>query len=356
MSRRPYPFVDWMKAIGMVLIVYGHTTRTSTVAAPIYLKQLGVALFLFSTGFTLAREQRPALAVLFNRLFQVWLFGLTLAFAIAFSGAVSGSGMALSNFLPLLGGANVLFNHFPANPTTWYLGTYLHLLVVWAVWLRRIRIRPWMVAVALALEIPVRAALIAVAGPFVAYMLLTNWIGVFLLGMARGADASDDAGTAWRHVVPLGAGLVLWAGIARSAAFDATFPFMTARDWPAPLGLVVASLGVSFLYTAAAALAFEATRRVAAPAPVTLLARNTPIIFLAHMPVALALHPVLLEWGFTYPARVAVQLLVCLLGLALVSEVIRRVVKPERLAARVRESFAAPPAPLATPVAGPLPS
>ena len=110
--------------------------------------------------------------------------------------------LALSNFLPLLGGVNVMLDHFPANPTTWYLGTYLHLLLLWAVWLRRIRIRAWMVAAAVAIEIPVRAALIAIAGPFVAYMLLTNWIGVFLFGIAR----ADRAPQRSRNDVATGGG------------------------------------------------------------------------------------------------------------------------------------------------------
>src|SRR3954454_22974175 len=56
LSRRLYPFVDWMKALGMTVIVYGHVTRAVPLTAPIYPKQLGVAFFLFASGFTLARE------------------------------------------------------------------------------------------------------------------------------------------------------------------------------------------------------------------------------------------------------------------------------------------------------------
>jgi hypothetical protein len=108
-SRPSYPFVDWMKAIGMGLIVYGHTTHAATVAAPIYVKQLGVALFLFATGFTLAREQRSPGEVLFNRLFQTWMFGLALAVLITAEGAATGSGLALSNFLPLPTSCSITF-------------------------------------------------------------------------------------------------------------------------------------------------------------------------------------------------------------------------------------------------------
>ena len=45
MPRASYPFVDWMKAVGMSLIVYGHVAHATTVplTPPIYLKQFGVA-------------------------------------------------------------------------------------------------------------------------------------------------------------------------------------------------------------------------------------------------------------------------------------------------------------------------
>ena len=78
---------------------------------------------------------------------------------------------------------------------------------------------------------------------------------------------------------------------------------MTMRGWPAPMALLVTSAAVSFLYLSAAALGFAATRRVAAPAPVRFIARNTPLIFLAHMPLVQALHPAMLACGPELPRR-----------------------------------------------------
>jgi acyltransferase-like protein len=312
-----------MKALGMTVIVYGHVTHAVSVTAPIYPKQLGVALFLFASGFTLARERRPVPQVLFKRLFQTWLFALALAAGIAAAGAARGSGLALSNFLPLVG-ANVFFDNFPANPTTWYLGTYLHLLIVWSIWLRRVRVRRWMVAAAILVEIPVRAWLIATAGSFVAYMLLTNWSAVFLFGLARGAEEGDEPIGSW---LPYAAGgiacAIVWAAAVRLLPFELTVPFMTLRGWPAAAGLLAVSAAVSALYLAGAAIVFEVTRRMSAPAMVRFIARNTPIIFLAHMPVFLALHPVLVAWHVGYAWRVIVQMIVCLGGLAALSEAIR---------------------------------
>ena len=305
----------------MTAIVYGHATRAVPLVAPIYLKQLGVALFLFATGFTLARETRPSAEALVRRLFQLWIFGFVFAAAMTVAGAANGTGLALSNFLPLAGGANVVFDNFPANPTTWYLGTYLHLLVIWAVWLRRVRVRTWMVVAAVAIEIPIRALLIASSGRYVAYMLHTNYASVFLLGLARGAEESDQLkGSPVPYVAAGIGGVALWAAAMRWLPYELTIPFMTLRGWPPAVGTIVVSAGVSAAYLGGALAVFAATRRMEAPAPVRFVARNTAIIFLAHMPVVLALHPVLLAWHVSYPARVVIQLAISIFGLAAVSE------------------------------------
>jgi len=329
-----------MKAIGMCLIVYGHIAHATTVGLtpPVYLKQFGVAFFLFATGFTLARERRSVVEVLFRRLFPVYFFGLSVAVLIAVTGAIRGSGLALSNFLPFAAGANILFDNFPANPTTWYIGTYIHFVLLWAWPLRRIRVRGWMIAVAVAMEIPIRALLIAFAGQYVAYMLLVNWTAVFLLGMAKGAEDERDAtDSPIPYAAALALGLVAWAAAMRPLGFDPTFPFMTLSRWPATIGLVVVSAAISLLYVSTTRLVFEATRRVEAPAPVRFVARNSLIIFLAHMPVFFALHPILVGWGLTYWARVGVQWVICVGGLGAVSEAIHAVINIDRLRARAFE-------------------
>ena len=65
-----------------------------------------------------------------------------------------------SNYLPLALGVNVLFNYFPANPTTWYIGTYVHVLLLWFLLTRHVTVKPWMLALCFSLEIPIRAVLI----------------------------------------------------------------------------------------------------------------------------------------------------------------------------------------------------
>ena len=325
----------------MSLIVYGHVAHATTVplTPPIYLKQFGVAFFLFATGFTLARERRGAGETVFNRLFQVYLFGVSLAVLLTILSVVGGGHGAPSNYLPFAAGLNVAVNNFPANPTTWYLGTYVHFMLIWAVWLRRIRVRTWMVLAVVAIEIPIRALLMASAGRFVAYMLFTNWAAVFLLGMARGADADEEVRTdRKRYAAALVGGLAVWGVAMQFLPFEPTFPFMTLTGWPHAAGLVFVSASVSFLYVGTTVLLFEAIRHIeTAPAPVALVARNSLIIFLVHMPVYYLLQPVLAGWTASYWTRVGLLLLVCLPGLALLSEGIVAVVHPGQLRRRAFE-------------------
>lgn len=328
--------IVWMKGVGMTLIVYGHVAHASTVpwTPPIYPKQLGVALFLFATGFTLAREHRRAAEVVFMRLFPVYLFGLAAAAAITIVGWATQSGLALSNYGPFAGGLHVLFDNFPANPTTWYLGTYVHMLALWALWLRRREIGRATIAMAVALEIPIRAVLILLAGPFIAYMLASNWLSVFVLGLALGARPdTEPRGSAALRAAALIAGVAIWAVIVGSFGFTPNFPFMTIDRWPAPAATAMVSLATSMLYLGVTRLAFEAARRADAPAAVRFIARNSLIIVLGHMPLFLALNPVLAAVGFGYWLRVGVHLLLCLPGLALLSELITVLVGPKRLAA-----------------------
>lgn len=326
--------LDWMKAVGMCLIVYGHVAAATTIplTPPVYLKQFGVAFFLFATAFTLARDTRPATLVLFNRLFRVYLFGAALALLITVGTSWTTGGLALSNYLPFLAGANVLFDNFPVNPTTWYVGTFLHFLILWAVALRHLRVRAWMVIVALLAEIPIRMLLITIGGRFVAYMFLTNWMAVFLLGLYRGAarDTAPPKSSAWPVAAVLIGGLYAYGLAAGRAGFTPTFPFMTLErsgSW----GLVLVSIAVSALYFGVTALMFEAARRVSAPAPIRFIARNSLIIFLAHMPIVLLLHPWLVSLGLGYWTRVVIQLIVALPILGGASEILSFVLQPDRL-------------------------
>lgn len=331
--------LDWLKASGICLIVYGHVAHATTVSwvPPIYVKQFGVAFFLFATGFALARERRAPLGALITRLTPVYLFGLTTAISITVIGMLFGTGLQPSNYLPFLAGANVVFNNFPANPTTWYLGTYIHALLLWALVLSRRQPGPAMIGLALAIEIPARIALQQLGGPFVAYMVITNWLAVFIAGLVIGARPRRPV-TKYR-VAYLGAlGMFLAAVSLTVGAMnpEPAFPFMQIGAG-SPRDLAMFSMLVSGLYLSTTLLTFEALEHAVAPAVVRFLARNSLIIVLLHMPLFMALNPVLIASGWPYGARVVVHLVICLPLLAWFSEAVTRVVQPKALARQLAE-------------------
>jgi peptidoglycan/LPS O-acetylase OafA/YrhL len=342
MKAERLPFIDWMKCLGMALIVLGHVGAGWVIhlTPPFNPKQLGVAFFLFATGYSLARERRPWSEVLPRRLFEVYLYGIAFALLMSAIDWVRISNLDESNYLPFLFGINIALNDFPANPTTWYIGTYIHVLVIWALALRSLRPRPWMlIPVALA-EILIRSYLMEAVGPYAAYMLVTNWATVFLLGLIHGHRTPESPPRATHLVLPLVVVglLVVWPRIARPLLHPApSFPFERFRTGSTLVDLGVTSAAVTLLYTAYTWSTYRITSRLWDWAPVRFFARNTLFIFIAHMPVYYALQPPLASRIGRNPA-VVILFLVCFIGLALVSEVIHRVLRPTVLRDRVLAS------------------
>jgi peptidoglycan/LPS O-acetylase OafA/YrhL len=334
--QRSHPFVDWMKAIGLILIVYGHVAHASAVwiAPPIYLKQFGVAFFVFASGFTLARESRPVWQVVYQRLFEVCLFGIACAAIISVTGEVTRHGLQLSNYLPFVVGANVLVNAFPANPTTWYIGTYIHLLLLWALVLRRITVGPRLLIGVLAAEVLIRALLLTAAGAFVAYMALSNWITVLLLGMACGQRHVAEPSPRPRCTVALAAFIVAWALVMQRIGPLPTFPLMSFA-LPAAANALLVSVCVSALYLTVTWLAYESLNGAVPSRVMQLVARNSVIVFIAHMPLYYATAPWVEGLAPSYWPRVAVRLLLCLVALTFASEGVHRLVAVRQLRDRI---------------------
>ncbi len=185
-SSEHQTFIDWMKAVGMLLILIGHVEGDpavlfNAVASPVYTKQLGVAFFVFVAGWSLAQSQRPRGEEAWRRLFQILLFGVACAVLMSAIKWWTIGELNLSNFSPFVLGVNVFFNHFPANPTTWYIGMYLQLILLWW-WFMPNRASLKLLLVAFVLECVIRAGWLALDRSFTAYMMPRNWISVFLLG------------------------------------------------------------------------------------------------------------------------------------------------------------------------------
>ncbi len=323
-------FVDWMKCLGMFLIVFGHVFASplNLATPPIYPKQLGVALFMFVSGYTLARERRPVMRVIVGRLFEIILFGLAFAVFISMVRMANGLSPNLSNYPPFLLGANVLLDYFPANTTTWYIGTYIHVILLWALVLRHVRIAVGLLGIVLIGEVVVRGLLWQSGTHMIAYMLITNWLTVFLLGMFSGQQSQHDV--TWRPAKPwiLLSGLgVLWIALAPIAvAFDQDFPFRHPALQPEWRALTLMSVGVSAIYLGLTWLAFRVTSHLPLVDAIRFIATNTVFIFVVHMPLYYVLQPLIAHWPRLW--RGTVLLLVCFVGLALAGEVFRRLVRP----------------------------
>ncbi len=288
-------FVEWLKAVGMGLIVYGHTNGHAIFnpTLPVNLKQIGVVFFLISTGYLLANERRPAFGVLINRFFNLYFYGLLIVVSLSVVAYLQIGDLNESNYLPFAFGANVLINAFPANPSLWYIGTYIHLLLIWAVLLRSLRITPWMILVTALIEIGIRAWLMDPAGDFIAYQLFTNWLSIFMLGIYLGRESyadrlEDGLGVKLGYIVTLAVFVAAWVSFSRAVGISESNPVGRIPSESALAELLFSSVAVSVVYFTWGILGFQIFRRFRAGAVVAFLGRNSMLCFMLHMPLIYA--------------------------------------------------------------------
>jgi len=324
-------FIDWMKASGMLLIVIGHIIGSpyhifNMVTQPIYTKQLGVCFFIFIMGWGLANENRAGLRVVFNRLFPIYFYGII--FAIILSGIYffTINDINESNYLPFFLGINVFFNNFPANPTTWYIGTYLHILLFWLFFMQGKEIYIRHILVALVVEVCIRCFIIYLGKDFIAYMLLPNWLTVFLLG----AYLHNKKDSFWqpKTTVILFIWLIaiaFWSSPINGLSFDGSFPFRALNVdvlWTLPLR----SLLISCIYLISTIVVFELFRCLPKLNIISFFARNSLITFIIHMPLIYAFSADVYHLFDSTWAGKWTLIAIIYIGLAIVSEFIQKYV------------------------------
>jgi hypothetical protein len=324
------PFIDWMKFLGMLVIVYGHSPGgwLWRPTDPFNIKQLGVICFVFATGVSLAREHRSQMRVVFNRMFDMYAIGIGYAVLLSTILYFQINDLNLSNYSPYVIGVNVFLDFFPANPTTWYIGMYLHLILLWVFLLRRLKVQLWMIIACAVAEIPIRAVLMHSAGDFIAYMMITNWLTIFLAGLwigQRGPKVRNEIGFALLLAMGMLGFLLAWPQITSSLlgqVEDYSFPFMRISMNGKLSTLLTTSCAVTFLYLVYLVFIYQVTFRLPASKFVKFFARNTVFVFVVHIPLVFYFHEVFYENVESVLLRVIISIFGYYVLLAIVSEIL----------------------------------
>lgn len=327
-------FIDWMKAIGMFVIVFGHFFGEpyNQLTQPVYPKQLGVAIFVFIMGWGLGKETRPKIQVAFNRIFPMFFWGIVIALFISVLNLILNGDLMLSNYAPFVFGVNVLFDGFPANPTTWFIGTYLHIILLWALILYRLKVTPLILIISLIFEIFVRASLIANDTIFIAYMSVPNWLTLFLLGMYMRdkQDSTDSSG-----LLPILAGWLaftaLWVLLLNTLDVTGRFPFREVQLSSGLTHSLITSCAISVVYLIHTVFFVAVFSKIKAGNLVRFFSRNTIIVFIGHMPLFFVLEPIVRQvFPSGWPKRLSI-VIIMFVGLSLLSEFLHKVIKVNEL-------------------------
>lgn len=344
---RHYHFIDWLKAFGMLLILLGHVFGSTEIlynqiSAPIYTKQLGVAFFVFIAGWSLANDQRSPIRIVFNRLFPIYFFGLACAISISIIGLLTGTDPNESNYLPFILGLNVFQNYFPANPTTWYFGLYIHLILFWYFFMAHRQITLTHVFIGLVIEIALRAVLVEQDIKFIAYMIVPNWFTPFLLGayLRRSGDQPWQAKTTLLAVGWVAA-IALWAHFNKQLSFEGGFPFLTPTN-DSPFNLVLCSAMITCLYTLHTLVAFDILRRLPLPRFIAFLARNTLLTVILHMPLIYGYVDVIYGLIEDPVIKRLVTVAILYLGISLFSELVHRLLPMKKISNTLWHATARP--------------
>ena len=322
-------FIDLMKAVGMFLIIYGHIVGDpfnlyNQLTQPIHTKQIGVAFFVFITGWGLANNTRPALQTVFNRIFPFYFYGILFAMFLSVLFFFIKDDTNPSNYMPFVLGVNVFFNYFPANPTTWYIGTYLHILLFWYFFMQGRTVTKWHLVLAFVVENVVRSIFMAAGQDYIAYMLLPNWLTVFLLGMYL-HNKQQQPTTPFVLLL-----IIAWVGVfvlSTSAAnvigFDDEFPFRN-MSYDFALRVPVESLLISMTYIVHTLLFFEVARRLPGHSVISFFARATLITVIIHIPIIFETAQYFYAFFDSKDQARIVFIFVIFIGTALISEMIQR--------------------------------
>ena len=324
-------FIDLMKAVGMFLIIYGHIVGDpfnlyNQLTQPAHTKQIGVAFFVFLTGWGLANDLRPPLRTVFNRIFPFYFYGILFALFLSVLFFFTKGDTNPSNYEPFVLGINVFVNAFPANPTTWYIGTYLHILLFWYFFMQGRSISKRHLILAFIVENVVRSILMAWEQDYIAYMLLPNWLTVFLLGMYLHQKQQEPTSPFILIFIVAWVGVFIFStSVANLIGFDDEFPFRNITS-DFSLSTPFESLLISATYIVHTLFFFEIARRLPGHSVISFFARGTLITVIIHMPIIIGTHKYFYKLFVSDDVARIVFIFVIYIGMALISEIIHKLI------------------------------
>ena len=228
--------------------------------------------------------------------------------------------------MPFVLGVNVFFNYFPANPTTWYIGTYLHILLFWYFFMQGKPISKRHLVLAFIVENGVRSLFMAWEQDYIAYMLLPNWLTVFLLGMYLHQKQQEPTSPFVFMLITAWVGVFIFStSVANVIGFDDAFPFRNMTS-DFSLSLPLESLLISATYIVHTLLFFEIARRLPGHSIISFFARATLITVIIHIPIIFETAQYFYTLFESKDVARIVFIFVIYIGTAVVSEIIQKFV------------------------------
>jgi hypothetical protein len=169
----------------------------------------------------------------------------------------------------------------------------------------------------------------------IAYMLLPNWLTIFVLGMYL-HNQRQQATTPFVFVIILAwlCVIAVWMDLTKDIGFDHVFPFRNMTS-DFPMALAVESLLISAVYIVHTLFFFEIARRLPGSPVVSFFARATLITVIFHMPIIYTTH----KWFYSFfesnmTARL-VYIFVIYIGLAVVSDILQRYIDIKSISEKI---------------------
>jgi hypothetical protein len=156
---------------------------------------------------------------------------------------------------------------------------------------------------------------------FTGYMLITNWLTVFLLGMYMHHQKDNHNNIKALLVILLWIILLFtWASLLNPLNITKSFPFRLPAEHATLISSIALSVAISFVYLSNTLLAVNFFSRIPANRLVRFFSRNTIFIFIGHMPLYEIAEPIARIFVESGWGKRAIVVFIMYVGLAILSE------------------------------------